>query len=160
MIDKAIVKKTIQELQTTDHLYEFISDVDKVNEALFASKHLEIDRIISDNMHADTAELVKSSLQSTSSTDLNNFLLELTEALKATPKFSMTLAFKPDQSFINDLFEWIKANVGDTYFLEFTVDPEIIGGGVFVYNGLYKDHSLKKQLNKFFESKDAIKNIF
>ncbi len=148
-----VLIKTIDMLQTVNNLYDFSAEVDKVTEALFKSG------TIAEGSSEYSLYLAKIT-QGMSRDSACELLNDLKEDLTKTPKLLMTLAFKPDAKFTNQLFLWVKTTVGPSYLLELAYDPDIIGGSVIVYNGLYKDFSLKKDMTRFFEDKNALQTLF
>ena len=159
MISEPLLHSIIGHLKTTDSMYTFLFELDKVHDSLFKSGSISNAQVVENNMSQEHALFLHEHIVSMNSEQLSVFLKELEDELKKVQKYGITLAFKYDAAFASTLFDWISQNTTGHYLLDITYDPEIIGGGVFIYDGLYKDFSLRKVLSSFFESKDGLQKL-
>jgi F0F1-type ATP synthase delta subunit len=70
----------------------------------------------------------------------------LESKLKLLKQINLTLGFTPDDSTVTTIYSWVKQNLGENIILNIEVKPEILGGVIVSFNGLYSDFSLKKTL--------------
>lgn len=80
-----------------------------------------------------------------------------TESLKI---FSLTIPFQPTYSFVKTLHQWVIENlpadrqgVGQGIVLNLQIDPTLRAGSIVEYEGIYRDYSIKKQLEEVFMNK-------
>lgn len=76
------------------------------------------------------------------------FLRNLKTKIAGLRPIKLTLAFEPDGEFIKRLFAWVRQNIGDSVVLDFSVNPEILGGALVEWQGKYFDLSLKNSLGE------------
>lgn len=81
---------------------------------------------------------------------LRKFLSDLRERIKGSGSMQMTVSFTPGQEFIEKLIDWVKKNLKEDVIVDIKTDPDIVGGLVLVYKGIYKDLSLGSALDKYF----------
>lgn len=78
-------------------------------------------------------------LEATRSTlmDLDNYL-----------ELGLIVALELDETTKSDIYNWFKNVVDSNFVLDFTVDPEILGGVQIIHKGSFADYSLKSKLKK------------
>lgn len=64
---------------------------------------------------------------------------------------TMYLTFEPDEATLSQLGNYVRANFSQTLVLDIKLNPTLIAGTALVWNGVYRDYSLKAKL----ESKKA-----
>ncbi len=77
---------------------------------------------------------------------------ELVSQLTGVETVRLTVAFEPTKEIKNKIYEWVKLWVGKGLVVEITQDKEIMGGAVVEFGGKYRDLSLKKKLEAYFEN--------
>lgn len=82
------------------------------------------------------------------------YLANLREMLKTIPTITVYVAFTPTQRVYEHLSQWLLSTYHKKYLFDVQIKPEILGGAVFVYNGIYKDFSLKSRLATICQSLD------
>lgn len=56
--------------------------------------------------------------------------------------------FIPDEKQIKEVGTWLRTNLDQPRLVfDFKTDPSLIGGCAFVYNGVYKDYSLRARIS-------------
>lgn len=88
---------------------------------------------------------------SQSQTDYKNKIDTLIKKLYTCRIVEMTLAFKPDNAAITYFSDWIKKNVGSDAIIDLQFNPSIVGGAQIIYNGMYKDYSIRKKLASTYQ---------
>ncbi len=57
--------------------------------------------------------------------------------------------FVPEEKQIEEVGKWLRQNLkNDRLIFNVKIDPALIGGCAIVYNGVYKDYSLKEKISK------------
>ena len=84
---------------------------------------------------------------------IKNFLVELISKIHSLKPFKIYLGFQPLETTIDKIFSWVSANLGFGYVLDIEEDKTIIGGAMVAFEGRYKDHSLKKSIERAFANK-------
>lgn len=89
------------------------------------------------------------------SESIQDFFKTLIDALAQIPSITVTLATDPKEETILYISQWIQTVVKKDVLLDIAVDRSLIGGASFVYNGIYKDYSLKKALTQYYSNKKS-----
>lgn len=82
---------------------------------------------------------------------------EIDEALKKIQPLTIYIPFELPLESLNKLSAWLKNKFGRQLVLDIRLDPGLIAGCALVWNGVYKDYSLKSRLA---ENKEKILEIF
>ena len=83
---------------------------------------------------------------------LHLFLSDIETHIEKLKPLAITIAFEPSLSSIEKVYSFIKKELSSEYVVEFSIDPAILGGAIFSINGRYKDYSLKKKLDTYFQN--------
>jgi F0F1-type ATP synthase delta subunit len=82
------------------------------------------------------------------------FIDGLVSFLKNVRKVEMTLAFHPTRSQVTRVVSWIRSQLKlEAVVIEIKYDPKLIGGAILIWNGEYRDLTLKKKLENYFKGK-------
>ncbi len=84
-------------------------------------------------------------------------LQSVIESLKSLEYVEVTFALDPSVNFLNTLYPHFQEIFGDSC-LDASVDPQILGGCIFTYKGIYKDFSLRTSLEAYFNSRPQYVN--
>jgi len=68
--------------------------------------------------------------------------------LNQLPKLTITLFFKPSQSFTADIISWLASHGLPPAKLTLTVDSNIVGGAIVAWQGCIHDASIAQPLSK------------
>jgi len=121
--------------------------------------------MLNNNVSVRTAELIHSLLQEqnvtiTSRDEVNRLLEALKTELSSLVSVQITLAIKPQHTFLDELYRWVNSNIQEHSVLQLTIDPQIFGGCILLNKGRYLNLSLKKQVtDTFAENQDAILSL-
>jgi F0F1-type ATP synthase delta subunit len=142
-------------LKTTDDVTVLLDLVTGLSGAIFKSEDNFETILTSQTPYAFSQAILQLAkrhhLDSSDKSDVDLFLRHLKEAIVALPTVHVTLAFLPKQALIEELSEWFITNYQTKVLLHIVVDPTIIGGAVFSFNGKYRDFSLRKKLRELQE---------
>ncbi|MBM3208773.1 hypothetical protein FJZ40_00565 [Candidatus Shapirobacteria bacterium] len=64
------------------------------------------------------------------------------------PKIRLTLAFPPSATLKRRLAAWLKKETGRKASWEIKTDKKILGGLILIFNGHYRNFSLKRELDE------------
>lgn len=85
---------------------------------------------------------------------------QLAEKLGTVKTIQLTLAFKPDTNAIVTFSDWVKKNISIDTVIDIQYDQSIVGGAQMIYNGMYKDYSVRKNIASTFQiQKEEIMNL-
>lgn len=143
--------KTIQEIN------ELVLEIDGLLENLFKSDKHSFEKALV-GINFDTAEKIKQiflqkKLDLKDKEGVKNFLETLKDELNKLKVIKVTLACEWTIKTVNRICNWIKENLGKGYVLDINRDETVLGGAIIVFNGKYKDITLKKRLTETFEEK-------
>lgn len=91
-----------------------------------------------------------------SKTNITALFERFEEKIKTINPLTVMLANPIPDTQIEALTTSLRKKNGSEFFLDIKYDPSLIGGCALVYNGIYKDYSLKKTLE---ENKEKIREI-
>lgn len=80
-------------------------------------------------------------------------LAEIKKKAEGLQAITLTLAFEAQQSTIDRISSFARQTLGENIIIEINVEPGIIGGAIIVFNGLYRDYSLKTKLEEVFRTR-------
>ena|SRR3990172_410753 len=86
-------------------------------------------------------------------------LNDIRDTLKDSQKIQLTVAFVPNEKFLDKLKIWTEQNVGTNVILDIRIDSGILGGVKLVFNGLYKDFSLIAKLSNYFKEYNNVSQL-
>jgi len=123
----------LKKIRTREEAWELLGQLDALETGLYSARAAVKIPVLLQGVY-ETRENKKAFLE-----ELKNQLLNLAVV-------SLTVALKPDESFLEKLSGWVKVNIGERAVLEIEVDAAILGGALVSYNGKYRDYSLRKAL--------------
>lgn len=91
-------------------------------------------------------------ITSESASELKAFLTTLQNKITSLPVLSITLAFEPKAQTLKALSDWFVLNMHQQMLFEITVDPQLIAGATFTFNGKHMDFSIKPKFEKIVTS--------
>lgn len=68
---------------------------------------------------------------------------EYVSKLKA---LTIYLAFEPKEEQAKQIGSWVRDLYSQKMVIDFKYDPELIGGSAFIWNGIYKDYSIRSRI--------------
>lgn len=87
---------------------------------------------------------------------VQKFLNGLSEELSKAKVLRVTIAVEPGRDIVTSLSDWMRGQFPQqSILLDLDIDRSILGGIVVINEGRYIDLSLKKQVDEWFESKQA-----
>ncbi len=147
-------------IKTVDEREEIKSLIQELRESLF--KKEGFGRILKNKVPLKYSPLINSYVKSTLGKEgFEGSLESLEEYLKNLKEINITLAFEPSEKTIDKIYTWVTKNVGTDVILNLAIQPDILGGAILSYKGLYFDYSLEKKLNAAFsEKREEIRKLY
>lgn len=72
----------------------------------------------------------------------------------------LTLAFEPSRAVMLNILSWVKSNISEKAIIKYRYNPYLIGGAIVVSGGEYKNLSLLKCIDSYFDQeKDNLSGI-
>ena len=156
--DVLIYFDLITSLKTTREADDLSSEIDMLMETLFKSEKVSLEKAltsISLNSAKKITEIFeKFNLDMTDKTLIRDFLDTLRGLIKKIKIIKLILSFDPTRKTIENIHEFVSETIGIGYVLDIEVLENVLGGAVVMFNGKYKDFTLKKTLEEVFESKN------
>lgn len=148
----------LNRIYTKEDADAFVSSVDTFLSQLYTNSGSDTVTLIKKTLPPETLDTVQNALYAQKISPLDKerihvFFTHLKEVMRKLKIFKLTLVFNPPYAFIQKLHVWIQENIGIDIILSIQKDPALIGGTVIEYGGIYRDYSLRKQLDEVFEKK-------
>ncbi|MBI2049300.1 hypothetical protein HYT32_00055 [Candidatus Roizmanbacteria bacterium] len=145
---------SLKTLQDRDRLS---SDIEDLLTSIFKMSGQPFDNLLK-TIRIDFAEKIKdafrkSGLDSQDKEQIRNFLTTLKHLLGRFRIIKITLAFDPSNQTIENIHSWISSRLGQGYILDIQTSPEVLGGAIIVFNGEYRDFTIKKNIEAIFTSR-------
>lgn len=147
----------ITSLKTTQEVDDLSLEIDSLTSSLFAETKMSLDKALS-SISQTTAKKIteiflKNNFDMASKDDVRGFLNTLKDLIKKFKVIKLTLAFEVTRKTIENIHGFVSENIGVGYILDIEVDESILAGATIMFDGKYKDFTLKKTLEEVFESK-------
>ncbi|MBU0569154.1 hypothetical protein KKB40_00040 [Patescibacteria group bacterium] len=154
-------EKMIEEIDILLNSMYFVKDdtFDKQDPRKVAEQSFDL--ILKSKIRAWTAQILINEF-SKEGVNKTVFLQELKNKLESYKIFKLDIAFEPTRDFIEKIYDFVSKNISDEILLEINYVPGLIGGAVMVFNGKYRDFSLKKVFDEEFEKNrgEVLKLLF
>ena len=139
-----------QHIRTTDDTTFLLSLLSQLSTELF-KKDRTLEQILEKDISYQQGLNIKKiaiahEVNLTNTTEVVNFLNQLTQAIHALPIVNLEFAFPPKSPLITMISQWFLVNMQQMVVLKITVNPAIMAGSVISFHGKRKDYSLKQEL--------------
>ena len=147
----------ITSLKTVNEVNDLSLELDTLGSALFKSEKMNLDDALS-SIRENSAKTImeifsKNKLDLADKEVIQDFLRTLKNLMQKFKVIKLVLAFDPPLKTIDKIHNYIFENIGIGYILDIEVDETILGGSVVIFNGKYKDYTLRKSLDELFANK-------
>jgi len=136
-------------VHTKKDIEEVILQLDDLINSLFNVNidiEKKMDEILPQDKKQKIMEIVKrNKIDIKDTLQFQNFLKELQQRVENIPVIMLHFAFNPKEEILRSVLNWFLENLKKEVVLDIEVDQNLIGGAVVVYNGIYKDYSLRKK---------------
>lgn len=143
--------KTVQEAN------DLSSEIDALLESIFKTQERSLDDSLRE-VRVKTAQnlkeiFLKNKVDVTDREAVKEALEKLKEELEKLRIIRLTIAFEPSYETIANIYKWVSSALGEGYILDISTDVNILGGAIVVFNGEYRDLTLRKSLAEAFKAK-------
>lgn len=135
--------------RTKDEALKLIDELDLIYDSLFENSKETLDEVLAKRISVETAEVVKSAFSK--GIDKAKYLKDAKESLRRAKIISLTLAFEPREETVEKLSLWVSKNIGDGVLIDIAKSESVVGGAIIIFQGNYRDFSLKKKIRDFLE---------
>ena len=105
----------------------------------------------------DWTDFEKELLEGVSRDNIEEVFQEANRELEKIDTLVLSIALELPEEVVSQIGRKARSLFGEDLLLEFKVNPDLIGGTALVWQGKYKDYSLK---SKFEQKKQEIKEIY
>jgi len=146
----------ITSLKTVDEVNDLSSELDSLASILFKSEKMTFEKALLSIREATAKKIME--IFSKNKIDSNkeavrDFLETLKNLIQKFKIIKLILAFDPTYQTIEKIHEFVSENIGIGYILDIEIDETVLGGSVVIFNGIYKDFTLRKSLEEAFANK-------
>ena len=155
--DVLIYFDLITSLKTTREVDDLSLEIDNLMFALFKSEKMSLEKalssISSNSANRITEIFEKNNLDMIDKEQVSDFLDTLKDLIKKFKVIKLILAFDPTRETIENIHEFVANEIGIGYILDIEVSESVLAGAVVMFNGKYKDFTLRKSLEETFRDK-------
>lgn len=141
----------LSRLRTKEEARYLEGELDLLLEKIYSTKEGEFEQALKMNVRSWVSELIRAAL-SKEGVDKEEFLKGLKAELAKLKVVALTIAFDPTEASIDRFHHWVRRNLGEGIVLEINVKPVILGGAIVVFQGEYRDLSLRKRFGRLLDS--------
>lgn len=141
----------LSRLRTKEEARYLESELDLLLEKIYSAQEGVFEEALKKNVRSWVSQLIRTAL-SREEVDKEEFLKGLKVALAKLKVLGLTIAFDPAEAALDRFHHWVRRHLGEGVVLEMNVNPVVLGGAIVVYQGEYRDLSLRKRFGKLFES--------
>jgi F0F1-type ATP synthase delta subunit len=138
--------------KTDEELETLRQELDELSESLFQAQGA-FEEVLGKSVRPATSQTISKLFSEGKLRDWSKFLQDSKKALELVKILELTIVFDPKQEVIERIWLWVRKNVGEGVVIKFNVDRSIGAGAVLVYEGKYRNYSLKKKLDDYFASR-------
>ena len=149
----------ITSLKTTQEVSGLSLAIDNLMSALFKSQKMSFEKalgLINEDLASKITQIfLKNNLDMNDKEQVSDFLDTLGDLIKKFKVIKLVLAFDPTRKMIENIHDFVSQNIGIGYILDIEVLESVLGGAVVIFNGQYKDFSLRRTLEETFVNKSG-----
>ena len=149
----------ITSLKTTQEVSGLSLAIDNLMSALFKSQKMSFEKalgLINEDLASKITQIfLKNNLDMNDKEQVSDFLDTLGDLIKKFKVIKLVLAFDPTRKTIENIHDFVSQNIGIGYILDIEVLESVLGGAVVIFNGQYKDFSLRRTLEETFVNKSG-----
>lgn len=142
-------------VQTKDEAIQLQIEIANLIEALFSNKPFEelVDEQIQYGKKEKLTSLLwKYNIDIKNILQTQHFLQEVKDIIATLPIVTVTIAFSPKKQQITTFSTLLYMHIKKPVLLDIFVDKLLIGGVIIAYNGIYKDYSVKRQVEEKYKN--------
>lgn len=126
----------------------FEQELETLSESLYKGDQV-LERALREKVRFKISKKVRDDFKKVE--DKAKYLSDLKKALSKVARVNLVCAFEPSESSIERFYQFLKDEIKKDLILDIGYDPQIIGGAIVIYQGMYRDFSFKKIFEDEFE---------
>lgn len=142
----------VKKIRTKEELISFLEEVGRIREIIFKDKELPLSKKVEGKVSPELKELIekleKEKIISENREQQSTFWEKLEKELQSLPVVKLEIAFSPEDDFLNKISQWFEKELRQKIILDLIINPKIVGGARLEYQGLFRDFSLVKEIDK------------
>jgi len=149
----------LSHIRTKSEAWQLEDEADLLLDHLYKGKADVFDLALKNDLRAWVSELL---LRTFANPEIkkDKYLRGLKVAIAKLRELKLTLAFEPTQNSIEKIHDWVIKNVGVGIILDITFNPTIFAGAIVIFEGKYRDLSLRNKFREQFgENRERIFQI-
>lgn len=148
-----IYSDILKSLKTVEEAEEFSSQIDILLKNLFKTQAQPLEESLKKLIDLKTSGIIKQAIKDkdidpSDHAAIENLLNDIKEEIQKLKVLKLCLAFNPTTEIIEDIFDWVLKNIGNGIILDIEKDESIIGGAIIVFEGRYKDLTIRKRFEE------------
>lgn len=154
--DTSIYSDILGSIKTVSQLNEFLAEIDILEESLFEttiSSESAFKKLGVESASKLKELFLKNNLEITDKEAIKGYLVNLRTALSKFKIIQLTIAFEPSIQIVENIHSWVLENVGNSFILDIETNEALGAGAIIVFNGAYRDLTLKKNIEAAFAQK-------
>lgn len=142
-------------VKTTESAEQIKDELDLLLKSLYKGSE-EFSSVLRTNVRTSLSEYIKNKT-SQQDIDIEVLLKDLVKNLEELPTVRLIIAFEPTEDVIDRFYSFVAGACQKHVLLDIGYAPDIIGGAVIIYKGIYRDFSFKYIFEREFgEEQDNI----
>lgn len=142
----------LSRIRTTEEKDKLLQEVELLLQSLYEQRGVGFDSTLTAKVRAWVAEVIRREINKAGSRE--DYLEKLKDILVSLKKLTLTLGFEPTDKSLDKFASFVLKKKGEGIVLEIIYDPKIIAGAIIVYEGNYRDFSLKKVFEREINAKE------
>ncbi len=147
-------------IRTVQEKEEFLSQLDILLANLFKTDAFNFEDTLKKTVSLNNVWIIKRgvkdhNIDTNDRTAIENLLGNIKTQVEKLKVLKIYLAFDPTTEIIDDIFNWTLKNIGEEVVLDIEKDESILGGAIIVFEGRYRDFTLKRGLEEIFQNKES-----
>ena len=140
----------LNQLARTEEERELLKEELEALSASLYEKEGAYEEVLLKKVRPQTAETLKRLSVEGKLPDRAKFIAQALKSLESLKVLELTVAFEPKGQTVERIWQWVRANVGEGIILKFSLDRSIGAGAIVVYEGKFRNYSLRKLLEDYF----------
>ncbi len=141
----------LSRVRTKIEVEKLKEEIDLIIDHLFSKDSVAFESFLKSNIRPWVVEILTKEWADAG--DKIEYLRKLKEKLESLKYLTLILAFEPTELSIDKFFNFVRKNIGEGVVLDIAVDREILGGAKIIWQGQYRDFSLKKVFEREVEER-------
>lgn len=142
-------EEILTQIKTTESAEVFKDELELLLKSLYLGSD-EFSSILKTKVRANISEYIKNRL-SEKDIDIEVLLISLINKVQNIPSVRLIIAYEPSEDAIDRFYSFIAGACQKHILLDLGYAPDIIGGAVIIYRGIYRDFSFKYIFEKEFK---------